>query len=440
MAIKKTPYKGCRDLFPEQKLLQDHLFSIMKHTSKLFAFRPYDGPLLEPIDLYLAKSGEELINDQIYSFKDRGDRTVAIRPEMTPTLARMIAQVVKEVSKPIRWYSIPNLMRYERPQKGRLREHWQWNIDIFGQEPGFGEIEILQLIIHFFNSLGANQEHFEIKLNDRQLINFFFGQFLKLSDEDSYKLIKLVDRSLKVSPEQFKKDLSDIIADASKQEVFETYLQLNDFPSLIKFLDQINCPHDKVDIIKLYQIAKQSSLIDYLSFSPNVVRGLDYYTGVVFEIFDKHPDNRRALCGGGAYSQLLKIFNEPEIHAVGFGMGDVTLVDFLTTHNILPKISKAPAEVSVAFENSQFLNQSLDLTQKLRSINLSVEFNFLPAKNNKAFKVAQKKAFNYFVFVYESDGQTKINLKNMNNKKSKEVEFTTDEDTLRALFEEINGD
>jgi histidyl-tRNA synthetase len=166
MALSKSPYRGTRDLFPQNKRKQQYIFDVMRKTAQAFCFEPYDGPLLEEVDLYRAKSGTELINEQIYAFIDRGEREVAIRPEMTPTLARMVAQIHREVAKPLRWYSIPNLMRYEKPQKGRLREHWQFNCDIFGAPENLGETEILQVAVSLFKNFGANQKHFEILLND----------------------------------------------------------------------------------------------------------------------------------------------------------------------------------------------------------------------------------------------------------------------------------
>src|SRR5690606_16620595 len=168
MALNKLPYRGTRDFFPAQMRLRNYIFQKMAEVSERFAYEPYDGPLVEEVELYLAKSGEELINEQIYSFVDRGERKVAIRPEMTPTVARMVAQIHREQSKPLRWYAIPNLMRYEKPQKGRLREHWQFNCDVFGAPEGLGEIEILQVATGLLRGFGATEEHFEVLLNDRR--------------------------------------------------------------------------------------------------------------------------------------------------------------------------------------------------------------------------------------------------------------------------------
>ena len=208
MTLGKLPYKGTRDLFPNEKRVQNYLFEKMHTTAQLFGYEPYDGPLLEEVDLYRAKSGEELVNEQIYSFTDRGGREVAIRPEMTPTLARMVAQINREAPKPIRWYAIPNLMRYERPQKGRLREHWQFNVDIFGGKENLAEFEIFNLAITLLQSFGANASHFEILINHRKLVDYLFKDKMQLSSETALKLCKLLDRYKKLPEAAFLEQLN----------------------------------------------------------------------------------------------------------------------------------------------------------------------------------------------------------------------------------------
>ena len=216
MALSKKPYKGCRDFYPLDMRVRDYIFDQMKKAAHDFAFEAYDGPLLEEVDLYLAKSGEELINDQIYSFTDRGERKVAIRPEMTPTLARMVAGVHRETSKPIRWYSIPNVMRYEKPQRGRLREHWQMNADVFGAQEHLGEIEILSLMDHLMRNFGADTSMYGILLNDRRVVDSIFTELLKLDTDSSYKLYKVIDKAKKVSNEALDKMVSEIISEDVK--------------------------------------------------------------------------------------------------------------------------------------------------------------------------------------------------------------------------------
>ena len=237
MALSKKPYKGCRDFHPKEMRIRDYIFEKMKKVAHDFAFEAYDGPLLEEVDLYLAKSGEELINDQIYSFKDRGERTVAIRPEMTPTLARMVAGVHRETPKPIRWFSIPNLMRYEKPQRGRLREHWQFNADIFGAQEHLGEIEILSMMDHLMKNFGADTSMYGILLNDRRVVDAIFNHILKLDKDESHKLYKVIDKAKKVSPEVLEEMMSKIITDSKKKEIFKNYLAISSFEELTLFLE-----------------------------------------------------------------------------------------------------------------------------------------------------------------------------------------------------------
>lgn len=336
MALNKQPYRGTRDFFPKDKRVRDYLFSVMTKTAESFGYESYDGPLLEEVELYKAKSGEELINEQIYSFTDRGERFVAIRPEMTPTLARMVAQIHRESTKPLRWFSIPNLMRYEKPQRGRVREHWQLNCDVFGIPGRLGEVEILQIAVELLQAYGATSTHFEILLNDRAIVDSVFKTMMKASDSETYRLYKILDKSKKVTSEALKKMVGELSLSSDSENIFYSYLQLANFNDVLAFLTKNN----QAEIAALFKdfidLTNKAGLAEFLKYDPTIVRGLDYYTGIVFEIYDKHPDNRRALCGGGAYANLLQIFNEDPIPGIGFGLGDVTLRDFLEVHNLLP--------------------------------------------------------------------------------------------------------
>ncbi|MFN8370833.1 MAG: ATP phosphoribosyltransferase regulatory subunit [Bacteriovoracaceae bacterium] len=269
MNLNKNPYKGSRDFFPKDKRVLNYLFEKMRIAAEKFGYEPYDGPLLEEVELYKAKSGEELINDQIYDFIDRGKRHVAIRPEMTPTLARMVAQIHQETPKPIRYYAIPNLMRYEQPQKGRLREHWQFNCDIFGAPDTFGEIEIIQIIISLLKSLKANQNHFEVLINNRKIVDFVFKNLLECSDDLSYKLYKIVDKSKKVSKEALEEMLNKTDLAKNKYETFYQYLHLKSFSELEIFLTQNSFENPLTPFIqKMHNL----NLIDYLVYDPTIVR------------------------------------------------------------------------------------------------------------------------------------------------------------------------
>lgn len=428
MALTKSPYRGTRDFFPKEMRIRNYIFKKMADVSELYAYEPYDGPLLEEVDLYRAKSGDELINEQVYSFKDRGDREVAIRPEMTPSLARMVAQIHREVTKPIRMYAIPNLMRYEKPQRGRLREFWQYNADIFGAGE-YGEVEILQLAVSIMKSFGANSEHFEILVNDRRFVDFVFLGLIGLDPASTKKLYKLVDAKNKMPTDKFSAEVRTITADEAKAKIFEDFVNLKSVADIKVFVDKIfetvsvsDLHHFKsaapvsvsshvAPLYRIFEKLEEQGLTEYVKFDPSIVRGLDYYTGVVFEIFDKNPENRRAVAGGGSYANLLQIFNETPLEGVGMGLGEVPLTDFLTTHNLLPDFSKAEMDYLVAYlvpEGEQAANQ---LASHLREKNQKVELFFGEAKPKKIFTYSEKKNFKYICFIGEEEvknGEVKI--------------------------------
>jgi histidyl-tRNA synthetase len=399
MALTKTPYRGTRDFFPADMRLRNFIFHKMAEVSEQFAYEPYDGPLLEEVELYLAKSGEELINEQIYSFTDRGERNVAIRPEMTPTLARMVAQVHREIPKPIRMYAIPNLMRYEKPQKGRLREFWQYNADIFGAGM-LGEIEIIQLAIATMKSFGANREQFAVHLNDRRLVDHVFNTMIGLDAASNKKLYKLVDKKNKMSAEKFAAEVRTIITDESKAKLFEQYVHLRTAEDVKNFVGE-------TPVLEIMKKLKDMGLSDYVVFDPSIVRGLDYYTGVVFEIFDKHPDNNRAVAGGGSYANLLQIFNEPPLEGVGIGLGEVPLTEFLKAHNLMPDFSKASVDYLVAYLVPEAEGAAMNFANHLRhKWGLKVEVMLGETKPKKVFTYSEKKNVGTVCFFGEEEMKT----------------------------------
>lgn len=434
MALNKQPYRGTRDFFPKDKRVRDYLFSVMTKTAESFGYESYDGPLLEEVELYKAKSGEELINEQIYSFIDRGERNVAIRPEMTPTLARMVAQAHREASKPLRWFSIPNLMRYEKPQRGRVREHWQLNCDLFGAPGRLGEIEILQVAVELFENYGANHTQFEILLNDRAIVDAVFKTLMNTTQPQAYKLYKIVDKAKKVSQEALQKMVSEVGLSTDAESVFYAYLKLQNFTDVENFLKKHNQNDVAEPFAKFVQEAQIAGLTPYLVYDPSIVRGLDYYTGIVFEIFDKHPDNRRALCGGGAYANLLQIFNEDQLPGVGFGLGDVTLKDFLEVHNLLPNFDNPVNDVLITFQEDAALEVSLKLARSLRKADLKVVTSLEAIKFKKVFPTAEKKGVN-FVTLMGSDeiAQNKIQLKNLTTKEQHTLDLNDFESILKII-------
>ncbi len=414
MSLSKTPYRGTRDFFPAQKRERDYLFATMTKIAYRFGYESYDGPLLEEVELYKAKSGEELINEQIYSFVDRGERFVAIRPEMTPTLARMVAQIHRETPKPIRWFSLPNLMRYEKPQRGRLREHWQLNCDLFGGPAALSEAEILSLLVQILNELGATQEHFEILINDRRIVDGLFQTKLKLEEAVIYRLYKIIDKSKKVSAEALTKMITELQLTTEAEELFQEYLNLKTINDLQAFLKKTDLEQTAQEFQSFWDYSIAFGVAPYLQYDPTIVRGLDYYTGIVFEAFDKNPENRRALCGGGAYSSLLKIFNEEPVPGVGFGLGDVTLTDFLKTHKLMPDLSKPVNDLFLSCQDDAGLTSVIAVSQSLRKRGLNLVVGLEAIKMKKVFSSAEKSGA-AFVGLMGSDEITKkeLQLKNL---------------------------
>ena len=411
MALSKTPYRGTRDFFPQDMRLRNYIFSKMSQVSEVYSYEPYDGPLLEEVSLYLAKSGEELINEQIYSFMDRGERHVAIRPEMTPTVARMVAQIHREVPKPLRWYAIPNLMRYEKPQKGRLREFWQYNADIFGAGI-HGEVEVIQLCISILKSFGANSAHFDVHLNDRRIVDLIFKEFIKLDAEATHKLYKLVDRKNKMDADKFSAEVRVITQDETKASIFEEYANLTTVEALKVFVGKYTEANH--EFFQFYENLKQLGFAEYLVYDPSVVRGLDYYTGVVFEIFDKHPDNRRAIAGGGAYANLLQIFNEQPLEGVGVGLGEVPLTEFLKAHNLLPDVTRPQIDYLVSYIDQEGESLAMKVAADLRAHNKKTELLFGAQKPKKVFTSAEKKETSFVIFIGLDEAQNnQVKVKNL---------------------------
>lgn len=434
MSLNKQPYKGTRDFFPKDKRVRDYLFSVMTKTAESFGYESYDGPLIEEVELYKAKSGEELINEQIYSFTDRGERFVAIRPEMTPTVARMVSQVHREAAKPLRWFSIPNLMRYEKPQRGRVREHWQFNCDIFGAPGRLGEIEILQVAVELLQGFGANSSHFEILLNDRAIVDAVFKSIMQSTPEQTYALYKIVDKAKKVSEDALKKMVSEVGLTSVSENIFYSYLQLKTFSDVEAFLEKNNQSEISAQFESFVSVISNAGLAEYIKYDPTIVRGLDYYTGIVFEIFDKHPDNRRALCGGGAFANLLQIFNEDPLPGVGLGLGDVTLRDFLEVHNLLPNFDLPVNDVMLTFQEDAGLEVSLKLAQALRKNNLKVVTSLEAMKLKKAFPTAEKKGAKFVVLMGSEElTNEKIQLKNLATKEQHTLDLNDLEQILKII-------
>lgn len=395
--LSTQPYKGTRDFYPEDKRLQNYIFATWKKVAESYGYEQYDAPLLEHLDIYAAKSGQEIVNEQTYSFIDRGGRQVAIRPEMTPTVSRMVAARRQELAYPVRWYSIPNLWRYERPQKGRLREHWQLNVDLFGVATVDADAEIIAVAVDIMKAFGAKDDMYRIRINSRRLINVMMAEYLELDVVQSQLMIKLFDKKNKISADEFTAQAAAIFdADNAKDGLRKigTLLgakSMNELPKELLESEAVN------DVQAVFTLLKHRGITNAV-FDITLMRGFDYYTDIVFEIFDTNPENSRSLFGGGRYDGLVSLFGVDPVPTVGFGMGDVTIRDFLETHGLLPELVST-TDIYMVVPSSETLAAAQALAARLREEGVRVAVDITGRKLDKQIKSAVKQQIPYLLFV-----------------------------------------
>lgn len=369
--LKTDPYKGVRDFYPQDFAIQQAIFNVMRTTAASFGYEEYNASVLEPAELYRAKSGEEIVNEQTYTFKDRGDREVTLRPEMTPTVARLVAAKKRELAFPLRWFSIPNLFRYEKPQRGRLREHWQLNVDIFGVITLQAEIEVISLAAAIMRAYGMKDSEYEIRINNRKIVSFILNELYALPGDVAHQVGKAIDRKEKMSADEFAALITELFAKAGGQTTervseFLTLLNSQNFEEFVRHIGETHQEHEGLKEVKEVLAGLAGLGITNAVFSQTLMRGFDYYTGIVFEVFDKNPENRRSLFGGGRYDDLLSLFGNETVPAFGFGMGDVTIRDVLETYGRLPATKVGPDIYICVMEESCYPYVQ-NLAHKLRS-------------------------------------------------------------------------
>ena len=401
MALSTQPYKGARDFYPEDKRFQKYMFGIMRQVAERFGYEEYDAPILEPLDIYAAKSGEEIVNDQTYTFTDRGERQVVIRPEMTPTVSRMVAGRRQELAYPLRWFSIPNLWRYERPQRGRLREHWQLNVDIFGVDTYEAEAEVMQVADGILKDVGAAPEMYSIRINSRKLMNFIFFDYLKMDEVQAHMASKLIDRMHKIPYAEFCGEIEAIFSPTQREAAAPTKLfgilklkMIQHMPEVIR---------DSEPAVELSQLlsALKNRGVSNAHFDITVMRGFDYYTGIVFEIFDEDPENNRAMMGGGRYDGLVGLFGVEPVATVGFGFGDVTFEQFIRGHKLTPKL--LPETDAYVVVIGDVLDKVQGVVTEMREMGANLAIDVTGKKPEKQMKVAIKKGIPYVIFIGQKE-------------------------------------
>ncbi len=414
MTLSTQPYKGARDFYPEDKRLQNYMFGKMRDVCESFGYEPYDAPILEPTDLFLAKGNQEIIDEQTYTFTDRGKRSVTIRTEMTPTVSRMVAAKRQELIYPLRWYCIPNVWRYERMQRGRLREFWQLNVDLFGIEGVEADHEIILVADRIMKSYGAKPDTYTIRINSRQLSNWLFHDYLGLGDTQQEMLVRLIDRMNKMEHESFLAQADAVLTPSQREAgVLDSLVQLlktrklNDLPTGAEKLPSVLALKQLNDLL-------EASKVTNVLFDISLMRGFDYYTDIVFEVFDEDPGNNRAMFGGGRYDGLVGMFGVEPVPTVGFGMGDVTLQNFLEAHKLLPDIY-TETDAYVVLLGVTVYERAQPVLEQWRDEGLRLAVDTTGRKAEKQIKTAVKKGINHVIFIGEAElADNRYKLKDLN--------------------------
>ncbi|MBI1854538.1 MAG: histidine--tRNA ligase [Chloroflexi bacterium] len=374
---KTQTVKGTREFYPEEMALRNYLYEKVRAASQAFGYQEWDGPFIETIDLYAAKSGEELVKKQSFVFEDRGGDLVTLRPELTPSLARMIAAKQNELTYPVRWWSFGPFWRYEQPQKGRAREFFQWNIDMLGVNSPEADAELIAVAAAFLRSVKLDPQRAVIYVNNRRLMDSQFDA-LGIPAEKRLEVSNLVDRRSKMDSAKW---------DAYALESGLTQKQLDGLKALLGDFDLWK---KSDELTRLFAALEALGVKEYVKFDPNIMRGLLYYTGTVFEAFDTSGSLKRAILGGGRYDNLLADVGGQPLSGVGFAMGDVVIGIILQEAGLLPEFKPSPASVMVTVFDESLWMKSYALASELRKAGLNTMVYPEPAKLPKQFKFADK--------------------------------------------------
>jgi histidyl-tRNA synthetase len=380
-----TPVKGTREFYPYEMAVRNWIYQNIRYVSELFGYAEYDGPFLESIDLYAAKSGEELVKEQSFVFPDRGGNLITLRPELTPSLARMVAQRQRQLIYPLRWWSFGPFWRYEKPQKGRTREFFQWNIDLIGTHTPEADAELIAIAAEFLKQIDLTPEKVKIFVNDRQLMD------LKLSEIgiDSSLLknaLKIIDRRDKMR------------SDSWKEFALELGLTEEQFSELSKILANKELYKESPNLVKVFSTLENMGIKEYVEYDPMIVRGLDYYTGIVFEARDVGKRSR-AILGGGRYDNLVNDLGGDPLTGIGFAMGDVVLPIILDEYKLLPAMIINPAIILVTIFDAETTSTSVSTASELRKAGIPVQLFPEAAKLGKQFKFADRNGIRYAVVI-----------------------------------------
>ena len=411
--------RGTRDFYPEEMRLRNWLFDNFDEAALLHGFQEYDAPVLESEELYTRKQGEE-ITQQLYNFKDKGDRKVALRPEMTPSLARMVMSRAGVLPMPIKWYSIPQCWRYERTQRGRGREHYQWNVDIWGTDEISADAELISVLVTFFRSVGLTEEDLVIKMSSRKVLEEVLGS-LGLKGDIFAKTCIIVDKMDKLPADTISQQLSELGLDESSILTIQSTLAIKDMESLGKNLGEESVAVK--ELTSLFSALEAYGISGWIEFDASIVRGLAYYTGPVFEAHDRAGE-LRAICGGGRYDKLLSTLGGRDLPATGFGFGDMVIMELLAEKGLVPELIADIDDVVISL-SPELRNAAMSVASSLRNTGRSVDLVLEEKRLKWAFKHAERTGAERLVMVMPDEWEEgKVEIKNLES--GEEIEVSID--------------
>ena len=417
--MKIPPVKGTRDFYPPQMAVRNWIIDGWKKVSVRNGFEEYDGPIFEYLKMFQIKSGDEIV-EQLFSLRDRGGRDLALRPEITPTLARMVNQRINALPKPIKWFSVPRLFRAERPQKGRLREFFQWNVDIIGEDSPLADAEVIFTTVDYLRKIGLTSKDIKAKISSRELLADYLIS-LGIPQDKLESIYVILDKKDKLPPDTFEKILAEQIPDKSTVKNILDFMSVDSIPQLKDFVEDessaylnIKCVLDNLDMM---------GVGDFCIYDPGIVRGLAYYTGIVFEVHDVAGE-LRAICGGGRYDNLLRDFGGPPVSATGMGMGDAVLGILLEEKELLQKqLPRRILDFFLACVDEDYKDATVKLTMKLRSADFSANFSYKITKLGKQLKQASEQNAAKCIIIGDEFKDNKLTIKDMASGQQELVDY-----------------
>ena len=431
--LSNLPPKGTSDWFPEEYQIRKYIFDTWRRVCISFGYEEYLTPIIESAEVFRAKSGEDIGGKELMTMIDRAGRELAIRPEMTPSVTRMVSRVYEQSSKPLRYFSIANFMRNEKPQKGRNREFWQLNCDIFGSSSVNADVEILQLSIEIMKSFGADETNFVFYFNDRRLIDAFIRSYLKVENDKVQLVTRIIDKFRKIPNDELVKRLKEeASATISNEQEFINYLSGDE--KIVQEVQDLYFKNDEgfQNVKKIIELLGDLGYSKYLIFNPSMVRGFDYYDGIIFEVFDrkmeelrKDKDNNityRSLFGGGRYNGLAAIFGSKSFPAVGFAPGDETTRIFLQENGLIDSLKLKRIVYYVPLISNELIIETNLIVQTLRDSGKEVILGLEEQRVGKALDYANKRNLD-FVVIFGEDEKAKMTYKIKNMGNGEEVEY-----------------